>query len=212
MLGDVVGYGPHPEACIKLLIASGFSVVKGNHDNAVATGNTSRGFSPLARWVVDWSRDRLSNHDKEWLEQLPPYIARNNWLALHGAPIDKTFFNAYVYRMTYEENLNNLQKRKIPICFHGHSHLPTVYYRTRAEDKLSTELRLSLKDNLASLICPGSVGKTRNQVPRAEFAVFNRKTDEIEFHKIFYKLGKTLDDMEKFKFPDKLIERFLGGM
>jgi len=211
VLGDVVGYGPHPEACIEMLIESGFSVVKGNHDNAVATGNSARGFSHLARWVVDWSRKRLSNHEKEWLEQLPPYIQQDNWLALHGAPIDKTFFNAYVYKMTYEDNLNNLQQRNIPICFHGHSHIATVYYRTRAGDNLSTNEKFSL-DQQASLVCPGSVGKTRSQIPHAEFAIFNRKTLDIEFHKIFYKMAKTLDDMERFNFPEKLIERFLSGM
>jgi len=212
VLGDVVGYGPHPEECIKLLMETGFSVVKGNHDNAVATGSTSRGFSNFARWVVDWSREQLSVKEMYWLETLPPYIIHDDWLALHGAPADKTFFNAYVYRMTYEDNLDNLQERKIPVCFHGHSHLPAVYYRTRTGDELSTEQKLSLNNYRASLVCPGSVGKTRSQVPKAEFAVYNRKTHEIEFHRIFYKLSKTLDDMERFNFPEKLIERFLGGM
>ncbi len=211
VLGDIVGYGPHPDTCIQLLIESGFSVVKGNHDNAVATGNSARGFSHHARWVVDWSRERLSAQHKEWLEQLPAYIRQDNWLALHGAPIDKTFFNAYVYKMTYEDNLNNLEEREIPICFHGHSHLSTVYYRTITGDKLSNDPIFSL-NHRASLVCPGSVGKTRSQVPQAEFAVFNRKTLDIKFHKIFYKMARTLDDMERFKFPEKLIERFLSGM
>ncbi|VAW88472.1 hypothetical protein MNBD_GAMMA17-512 [hydrothermal vent metagenome] len=211
VLGDIVGYGPHPDTCIQLLIESGFSVIKGNHDNAVATGNSSRGFSHLARWVVDWSIEQLSRQHKEWLEQLPPYIRQDNWLALHGAPIDKTFFNAYVYKMTYEDNLNNLEERGIPICFHGHSHLSTVYYRTRTGDKLSNDSTFSL-NHQASLACPGSVGKTRSQVPQAEFAVFNRKTLDIKFHKIFYKMARTLDDMERFNFPEKLIERFLSGM
>ncbi|MBL1260611.1 MAG: metallophosphoesterase [Thiotrichaceae bacterium] len=211
VLGDIVGYGPHPDACIQLLIESGFSVIKGNHDNAVATGNSSRGLFHLARWLVDWSRERLSQQHKEWLEQLPPYIRQDNWLALHGAPVDKTFFNAYVYKMTYEDNLNNLEKRNIPICFHGHSHLSTVYYREGSGDKLSNESSLTL-NHQASLVCSGSVGKTRSQVPQAEFSVFNRKTLDIKFYKIFYKMAKTLDDMERFNFPEKLIERFLSGM
>ncbi|MEZ5583404.1 MAG: hypothetical protein R3F37_12270 [Candidatus Competibacteraceae bacterium] len=43
--------------------------------------------------------------------------------------MDKTFFNAYVYQMTYEENLDYLAEHSIAVCLHGHSHIQGAYYR-----------------------------------------------------------------------------------
>lgn len=211
VLGDVVGYGPHPRECIELVKARGFSVIKGNHDNAVATGNTSLGFSNYAKWVVEWSQELLSEDDLYWLESLPSQIINDDWLALHGAPVDKTFFNAYVYRMTYEENLSNINGRDIKICFHGHTHMPTVYYRNKSGDHQDKEKSLSLEKHIASLVCPGSVGKTRSQIPVAEFALFNRKSYELQFYNVDYDLDKTVSDMKSAGFPQQLIERLMTG-
>ncbi len=211
ILGDIVGYGPHPQACIERLMETDYIAIKGNHDNAIATGSTARGFSNTATWVVDWSREQLNNDHLKWLENLPPYLQHNDWLAVHGAPKDKTFFNAYVYRMTYEDNLNNLEERQIRTCFHGHSHIPTVYYRELNGDHQTTDSPLDLSEKKASLICPGSVGKTRSNVVRAEFALFNTKTQILEFHYLDYDVNQTIKDMEQFGFPEQLVERLLTG-
>ncbi len=211
VLGDVVGYGPHPKECIEALRETKLVVIKGNHDHGVASGSTSQGFSTTARWVVDWSRERLASEALHWLEALPPYIQEENWLALHGAPVDKTFFNGYVYRMTYEDNLSALQRREIPICFHGHTHISTVYARRKGKDFLSKEDLFSLEDIEHSLVCPGSVGKTRSGRPAAEFALYKPKSKEIRFYRLEYDLDKTLGDMRHFSFPPQLIERLRSG-
>ncbi|NJN45444.1 MAG: metallophosphoesterase [Candidatus Competibacteraceae bacterium] len=67
VLGDTVGYGPHPQECIQALQARDFLVIKGNHDHALVTGVPARGFSALGRWVLEWSTDRLDAPEREWL-------------------------------------------------------------------------------------------------------------------------------------------------
>lgn len=211
VLGDVVGYGPHPLECIERLNASPLHVIKGNHDHGAATGNTSRGLANLAGWAIDWTRERLPQEHRHWLDSLPLYIRRNNWLALHGAPIDKTFFNAYIYRMTYEENLRHLCERAITLCFHGHTHIQSIYHRSHGNDGQAQGSEFPIAGVTAALICPGSVGKTRSGSPLAEFATYNRSKGEIRFHRISYDVGRTIKDMVSLGFPAQLIERLQNG-
>jgi len=71
-------------------------VIRGNHDNAVVTGEISGGTTSLANWSWQWSRERLDDAALAWLAELPCFHAEGDWLAVHGAPVDAAFFNAYV--------------------------------------------------------------------------------------------------------------------
>ncbi len=98
VLGDMVGYGPDPKNCIERLAECGFMIIKGNHDQAVATGCTETGFSDSARFVIDWTCQQLSGSYRQWLGDLPACVHLDELgMAVHGAPIDPDFFNAYIY-------------------------------------------------------------------------------------------------------------------
>ncbi|MEZ5583405.1 MAG: metallophosphoesterase family protein [Candidatus Competibacteraceae bacterium] len=81
VLGDTVGYGPHPQECIQALQARDFLVIKGNHDHALVTGVPARGFSALGRWVLEWSTDRLDAPERDWLAALPVFHQQDEWYA-----------------------------------------------------------------------------------------------------------------------------------
>lgn len=211
ILGDVIGYGPHPEECINLLKQKHFTVVKGNHDHAIATGVFAGGFSATGRFVAEWSSGVISEENKQWLDHLPPYLRHNNWLAVHGSPMDKTFFNGYVYKMTAADNLDNLQQREIDICFHGHSHVQGVFYRAKKQDGFSNDREQQLTAYDQCLVCPGSVGQPRSNIAGAEFAIYDTKTSAISFFRIDYDLEKTMADMSNYNFPSQLIERLPLG-
>lgn len=70
-VGDVVGYGPHPAACVDRLARLSPRAVRGNHDSAVlaATGPTAGPGLPLD-WDA-WSRAELSAGARAYLEALP---------------------------------------------------------------------------------------------------------------------------------------------
>lgn len=189
----------------------GARVVQGNHDHAVATQRYSLGFSPVSRWVIEWSRERLSPEALNWLDGLPLYLQGDDWIAVHGAPNDKTFFNAYVYEMTYEDNLINMESRQLRLCFHGHTHLPKVYYRKRSQDSSNSALRQNLNDYERALICPGSIGQPRTGRPGVDFALYDRQSGELEFMHLEYNMDATLRDMHSYNFPPNLIERLDRG-
>ncbi|WP_317931174.1 metallophosphoesterase family protein [Halioxenophilus sp. WMMB6] len=211
LLGDVVGYGPHPNECIELIQARSCLTVQGNHDYAAVSGDVHRGFSKMARWAIEWTQPRLSIESKQFLSSLPPQLRIGSWLAVHGAPIDKHFFYAYVYQMTYQANLDWLQSHEVPIAFHGHSHTQSVYQRFRREDYHFKEGDVQLRESSWSLVCPGSVGQPRCGDWRAEFALFDPASASVKFRKLKYDLQYTMTDMRQLGFPSALVDRYADG-
>src|SRR3954452_4697276 len=69
-LGDIVGYGAFPAACVDRIRSLGCPVVQGNHDAYVASGKLDSDISPLARAGVEYSIAHLSPEDRNWLAAL----------------------------------------------------------------------------------------------------------------------------------------------
>lgn len=213
ILGDIVGYGPHPVQCIDMLRElPDFSVILGNHDHAVATGKTKNtGSTSTAMWTLGWTEKNITEQALEWLRALPPFIHTDKWLAVHGSPRDKTFFNGYVYQMNYVENLDELAKRKLKFCFHGHSHIQRTYYRRNRSDSSSDQEHQNFDSTDHALICPGSVGQPRGGKPGAEIAIFDQQSHELEFIRLDYDMEPVLVDMANYRFPSSLKQRLLDG-
>jgi len=205
VLGDIVGYGPHPTQCIELLQNTALTFIKGNHDQGLATGNFKERFSQSAQWVLNWSNERVDVAHKQWLADLPPVLYHEDWMALHGAPIDPTFFNAYVYHMTFEHNLDNLVEREIPLCFHGHTHIAGVYAR-RGMDKHYTDEAIELGHFQCALVCPGSVGQPRNSQPGAQLAIYDQVEKKLMFKHLSYPVDTLIQTMQNEGFPEPLIK------
>ncbi len=215
VLGDIVGYGPHPVECIERLQDGKMDwvVLRGNHDHAAATGLIGQKFGSSSRWCIEWTIPRLSDGHKAWLLELPLFLAEDDWLAVHGAPVDPAFFNAYVYHMTYSQNLDVLEQRGLALCFHGHTHMPGIYVRKPPyEDTLLQKNEVALGDFRHCLICPGSVGQPRNRETGAQFAVLDWETRKLSFVNVPYALEKTVLDMEQAGFPPGLSKRLLAGL
>jgi len=208
VLGDIVGYGPHPVECIDLMKARPeFHVLKGNHDHGAAAGFFGRGFSSVARWVLEWTADVIDKESQQWLSQLSLYLDGPDWYAVHGAPVDKTFFNAYVYEMTYRDNLDYLRDHGIKFCFHGHTHMQGTY-RLNGDDYLhSTEKMQDVSSAQHWLVCPGAVGQPRDGDGGAQFALFDIDRAELSFHSVPYDVTCTIQAMEHSGFPTSLMNR-----
>ena len=212
MLGDVVGYGPHPQQCVEMVRAlQGWSMVRGNHDHAVACGEIRGGITSLASWSLDWTIAQLSDDERQWLAQLPVYQQGDQWLAVHGSPLDKTFFNGYVYQMSYVENLDELSERQVPLCFHGHSHIQKTWRRDGDGDAGDSSMRQQLAEAAHVLISPGSIGQPRGGDVGVELAIIDLASRELEYHRLPYDMEQTLADMGKHQFPPEMADRLRRG-
>lgn len=213
LLGDVVGYGPEPGACVQRLAGlPNLTAIRGNHDQGIASGVLDTGMNTLARQCADFTRASLTAGQLAWLGELPIEIAGGGWLAVHGAPRDPLRYRAYVYEMTYEANLQWLRERGIPICFHGHSHVQLVHAATHDRlVKLRGPQRIVLDPNRCWLVNPGSVGQPRDGDARAAYAMWNRTTGELGLRRVAYDLEQTVRALHAVALPEALERRLRAG-
>ena len=84
--------------------------------------------------------------------------------------------------------------QKFDYVFSGHSHRPYMF-----EEYYKTDDRERRHQKKTLFINPGSVGQPRNLTPRAQFVVFDTKTEACAFIKISYDIKK-----EQSYFTDKV--------
>src|SRR6058998_2296926 len=83
-LGDVVGYNANPRECLDLVRQLDCPVVKGNHDEEVTLSASSEHFNELAERAIQWTRDTLTDPDKEWLRKLPLQKRVHDFTIVHA--------------------------------------------------------------------------------------------------------------------------------
>lgn len=213
MLGDVVGYGPNPQACIELLRERDMHCLRGNHDHFVAhRGDVRVAMGIMARKIGEWTIEQLGDTERAWLGDLPVRLISDRWMAVHGAPVDQSFFNAYVYEVTAERNLEHLKGSDVRFCFHGHSHIQGIYALDGGQMlPFACPERARLGDYRAALVCPGAVGQARGGKIKADAAILDPVSLNVEMFSVPYDIDRLIADMEANGFPDALIERVRAG-
>jgi predicted phosphodiesterase len=84
-LGDLVGYGPDPGACLALLREHELVAVAGNHDHA-AIGRIDPGlFNAAAAAAARWTAAQLSPEETAFLGGLPLTVASGPFTLVHGS-------------------------------------------------------------------------------------------------------------------------------
>jgi predicted phosphodiesterase len=97
-LGDLVGYGPEPGACVRLVQDDARVVVQGNHDRAVAEGIASldsKPFSGLDDHTAAIAEARLTPEERAYLAELPHWLFATadglRCLCVHATPTDPLY-------------------------------------------------------------------------------------------------------------------------
>jgi len=84
-LGDVVGYGPHPDEVVTRLREIGAIGVRGNHDAAALGGSEVEMFNPDARVAIEWTARRIAPPTRAWLRSSRNGASSARPL-VHGSP------------------------------------------------------------------------------------------------------------------------------
>lgn len=185
--GDVVGYGPDPEACIELLAERGALVVAGNHEGMVlgriGLGQCNHAGILAARWT----REVLSARAWRWLAELPDRREiEDSLLLFHGDLDDPT---RYLDRASRADALlASLDERGIAatrvVC--GHTHQPGVHRAGEPWGKPAMSTPIVLRPERRCLINPGAVGQSRFEALVARYARYDDAADELVFHAVPY--------------------------
>jgi diadenosine tetraphosphatase ApaH/serine/threonine PP2A family protein phosphatase len=212
-LGDAVGYGPHPKQCIARLAELRDAVlIRGNHDHCVATQQLDSGMNGLARACAEWTTAQLGAPERAWLAALALEHREGEWLAVHGAPRDPRRLLAYVYELTFEDNLGWLAEHGPRLCFHGHSHIQTTYADlVGGPRRLPAAAPADLSLAAGVLINPGSVGQPRDRDPRAAFGLFEPHGSRWTPLRVAYDLQQTVNDLTREGLPPEAARRLVAG-
>jgi predicted phosphodiesterase len=209
-LGDVVGYGPDPLACIKLLRQLDPVCVSGNHDQA-AVGKIDIGdFNSDAAIANRWTAGQLSDEDREFLLGLPDLVVKDNFTIVHGSP-RQPVWEYIAHSFTAADNFRCFDTR---FCIVGHTHVPFLFKHDGVEVRegiLHDGDMLVLGDNRL-IINPGGVGQPRDRDPRASYAIFDAEEMVLHNYRVTYDVAATQEKMEKAGLPDFLVSRIAWGV
>ncbi|MEW6200394.1 MAG: metallophosphoesterase family protein, partial [bacterium] len=131
-MGDIVDYGPKPKECIQMIRRSAWKMVRGNHDNAVATRmdcQCSEVFKHLSVATREYMWEVLSEEETEFLRTLPLEerfeLGGASFYLTHATPTDNLF--QYLSPDVTDERLaQEMESVDADFIFIGHTHLPFV--------------------------------------------------------------------------------------
>lgn len=170
-LGDLTGYGPDPNECIRLVSSlPGLVCLMGNHDAAVIDKIDLNSFNKEARQAALWTRKVLTRENFEFLQNLPEKQEINGITLAHGSPRNPI----WEYLLDTYTAAINFTAFETDYAFVGHTHIP-ICYLLGEEERM--EWRIMKEDEEISLISrgilnPGSVGQPRDRDRRAAYAIF----------------------------------------
>lgn len=207
-LGDLVGYGPDPGACIELIRRQADLVLAGNHDHAALGLTDPAWFNPQARAAILWTRSRLTPDEAAYLKDLPVSRSWQGACLAHSSPREP---GQWHYILSLEEAQENFPCFPERLCFVGHSHVPAVFVEEEGEVRCEDSVRGGLETGGRYLINVGSVGQPRDGDPRAAFLIYDSAAEEFELVRIPYDIAATQAKMRRAGLPRFLIERLAVG-
>ena len=128
-LGDVVGYGPEPEECVRLVRVWCDICIPGNHDWAAVGNIDLDGFGEAAAESARWTSERLSQEDRVFLRNLPQVTHVGDFTLAHGSPSNPI----WEYLTTPAVAAPNFAAFESIFCVVGHSHLPMIFLQPAGE-------------------------------------------------------------------------------
>lgn len=200
-LGDVVGYGPDPEAVVDLVNERFAATVQGNHDAAVATGEGIAHLPPDGQEAARQHRDWIGDERAAWLAALPLVAEVHGVTLAHAAPLEP---ERWPRLATFSSVQAQFDAFATDVCFIGHSHRPAV-----ASDHLGVT---RVRPGHRFLINVGSVGQPRDGDPRAAFGLFDTETMQYELVRCHYDLARTQTRILSRGLPAGLGERLAQGV
>ena len=209
-LGDLVGYGPDPAACIELLRTYDHVSVAGNHDLAASGKLDVDSFNSHARLAALWTASQLSQEHVRYLLSMDQVERQGPFTLVHGslrAPV-------YEYLVSVESAMGTFSLMESRFCLVGHSHIPFICRETGGLcrfDPFPEDEEVPLGEERL-IVNPGGVGQPRDGDPRPSYAVYDDAKGTIRRRRVSYAIEETQEKMRRAGLPDALIRRLDHGV
>jgi len=217
-LGDVIGYGADPDACVELVSERCEACLVGNHDLAVLGRLDTSTFSAAAAAAVEWTTEHSSKESLDFLGKLHPADSSRVVALYHASPRDPVW--EYVLWPDQAADCLLVQERRVSLI--GHSHVALFFSATpdgEGAGKAAPEARgwqagagtrLEIGEG-RWLINPGSVGQPRDGDPRAAWLELDTDSWEATYHRIAYDIDRAAKAIERAGLPEHLARRLYVG-
>jgi len=173
-LGDMVGYGPEPDACVKLLRERGIVSILGNHEHGLLEAQARGWFNPQARKALDRTRALLSDDALMYFRTLPRTCEVAGALFVHGCP--PGLVSKYLYELDDEALRETFGLYANRLCFAGHTHALKRISLFDASGKLERKALgkgvTSLDPAARHIINAGAVGQPRDGNNKAKYLLW----------------------------------------
>lgn len=188
--GDCIGYGPDPDACVRLLRERKAMAVMGNHEQALLNLIYLNRMNQFARDALRRNAELLSPDSRKWCESLPKSLVVDGCRFVHGLPPDDPVTYLWKVRTNLAPVFGSFPER---ICFVGHTHdlARFTFNGTSVAEHPLRQGVVQLEPDLRHLVNIGAVGQPRDGDNRAKYGLFDPGTRELEMRFVAYDIART---------------------
>jgi diadenosine tetraphosphatase ApaH/serine/threonine PP2A family protein phosphatase len=228
-LGDVVGYGADPAACIELVYDCCDSVVLGNHDEAVFSDTPLDRFNDRARASIEHTRRTIGALHRRAIADWPLADCVEGLTIAHASLGP----DRWEYLYTQQAAKRTFDAFRGAIAAVGHTHIPSAFSMVaqpalamvdsggeRVEGSsrevirghhLTPEIAISLPKGARFIVNPGAVGQPRDGNPDASYAILDTEARTIQIRRVAYDVDTTIRKIADAGLPGPLADRLRVG-
>lgn len=206
-LGDLIGYGPDPEAVVTRIRRLGYVAILGNHEAALTSSRILDSMNFQARENNISTKALLSAESLHYCCQLPRTITMEGALFVHGCPPDS--ITAYLYLMPDERVEDLFENDPRQLFFVGHTHQLRLVYLDSGRvvrDNLDEGVRMLSREQKYLINC-GSVGQPRDRDSRAKYLIWDSSAWSVKVRAVRYDVEKTAEKIVRRGFPISFADR-----
>ena len=206
-LGDMVGYGPEPEAVVQRIISRGIPTVMGNHELAVLDPAYVELFNPAARksilTIIPW----LSDESLAFISGLESSLTMHSGRFVHGFPPDSII--TYLFQINNDGLVDAFRHLEEKICFVGHTHkMSIVSWDGKDVSKAPLkEGHVKLYADRQYIINNGSVGQPRDGNNSAKYLIWDVAEHSLDIRFVPYHIAKVTNKIVEAGLPDVHADR-----
>lgn len=210
-LGDIGGFGPHPDRSVELLRARAIPTMQGNYDQSIGNdladcqcGYTDPRDNHFAQISYNYTLEHTSEANKAWLRDLPPSfrltLGGQRLLMAHGSPRK---INEFLWASTTPTPFLRrlLRDHEADLLLVTHTGLPW----TRFLDDEPTR----------GIVNVGAIGRPANDGdPRVCYALLSAQPDggvHAELRKVAYDHLRLAAEMRAEGLPEEFVETIVTG-
>lgn len=201
-LGDIVGYGADPSACLRLVRERCRTILLGNHDEAVFNPWLVDVFNRNAQRAIEWTREHLEQEEKDFIRSLP-YSCRfesDSLLFVHSTPRSPQDFDYIFGDMEARSYADAFSER---LCFVGHTHIPRVHPMLPSVDAYAPLERF--------IINCGSIGQPRDRDARLSYGLLDTVAGTYDTIRLAYDCATAANKITDAGLPESLAQRLFEG-